>query len=136
MAFRKRLNFKDFFYNQYLIAFCGIIVIVLISYPLAKNLSKTHIIDQEINDLKKEIYDLNLTNSELKKAINFIESNDYLEKEARLNMGLRKPGEKVVVIKEKENEIVYDQVDGAKSFENSSNYKKWINYFFNIYQNG
>lgn len=128
---KKRSVIKIFFRNQYIVAFLGILVIILISYPLAKNLSKTHKINQEINDLKNEINELDNTNFDLKKVIDFLESDSYLEKEARLNLGLKMPGEEVVVIKEKDSELV-NEINGTngEGLKKLSNFSKWFNYFF------
>jgi len=56
MINRKRKNlFIKIFSSQKLLALLGLIIIILISLPLAKNVSRRYRINQEIKELEKEI---------------------------------------------------------------------------------
>jgi len=52
----------------------------------------------EIKSLKEEVQDLERKNKELKAEIFETQTEDYLEKKTRENLGLRKPQEGVVVV--------------------------------------
>ncbi len=52
----------------------------------------------QIEDLEKEIQGLEKRNQELKAGFSQLSDEDYLEKEAREKLGLKKPGEEVVVV--------------------------------------
>lgn len=53
----------------------------------------------KIESLKKEIQQREEKNSQLKLGTSQSQSQDYLEKVARENLDLKKPGEEVVVVK-------------------------------------
>lgn len=64
--------------------------------------------------------------------LNELESDSFAEREARLDFGLAKPGEKVVIIADETKKIEKD--DGAeknkKTSARPSNFILWWNYFF------
>lgn len=127
--------------NQKLLAALGLIVIILISIPLAKNLSRRHEINQEIRDLEAEINSIEKKNTDLKKLVKFLESDEFAEEQARLNLGLKKAGEEVAMVSDgsvKPADGV--QENAAKNIftplklapnpaEPESNPKKWWSYF-------
>ena len=67
-------------------------------------------------------------NEELKIITSYLSTNQAVEEKARLNLGLQKAGEKVVVIKKDENEDINTSTEEKIDLPN---YKKWLNYFFN-----
>jgi len=58
----------------------------------------------QIEMLEKEIQNFEKKNQELKAGISQSQTEDYLEKEAREKLGLKKPGEEVVAIKKIQSE--------------------------------
>jgi cell division protein FtsL len=134
MIKRENKNFiSKILYSQKFLALVGLALIVLISFPLAKSVSKRYQIDKEIKDLDKEIAEVETKNKDLKQLINYLESDQFVEEKARLNLGLKKAGENVVVIKETADVISdsssqENQVNFSGNFSNSA---KWWNYFFN-----
>jgi len=50
-----------------------------------------------VSELEKEIGELKAKNAELKRDLKLIKSEEYVERIAREQLGLVKPGEKVVV---------------------------------------
>ena len=87
-------------FNSKLLALIGVVIIILISIPLAKKISQRYKIDQEIKEMEREISELESRNSGLSDAISYLESNEFVEEQARLKLGLKKQGEEVAVIKE------------------------------------
>lgn len=123
---------NNFFYrlftSQRFLAIVGLSFLVLILFPLAKTYSQRKLVEQEINEVKKEISDFESKNQELKEMINYLQSDQSLEEQARLNLNLKKPGETVVVINEKKvNPSIAIASDKTKDY---SNLKKWWYYFF------
>jgi cell division protein FtsL len=120
-------------YSPKFFALVGLILIILISFPLARSVSKRYQIDKEISDLDKEIAEVETKNKDLKQLINYLESDQFVEEKARLNLGLKKEGENVVVIKG--DPLVASGSpsgdDKSRASENFSNFQKWWNYFFN-----
>lgn len=85
--------------SQKFLALLGLVVIILISFPLVKNVSRGYKVNQEIKELEKEITNLESKNSNFKDLISYLESDQFVEEQARLKLGLKKEGETVAVIK-------------------------------------
>lgn len=86
--------------------------------------------------IRQEIEKMEATKAELEqkriKTLDYLhelESGNFAEKEARLNFGLAKTGENVVIIT---NKIEKEPVAEEKKEENNnkSNFKLWWRYFF------
>jgi cell division protein FtsB len=121
----------------------GMLILIFLSYPLSKNLSQQYRISNEIKKLKDEISNVENNNSQLKKMIDYIGSDQFIDKEARLNLNYKKDGEQVVVIKGKEqdnniqrqdkNKIVYQTNSSVDKQSAPSVFfypYKWWKYFF------
>ncbi|PIR12715.1 hypothetical protein COV49_04510 [Candidatus Falkowbacteria bacterium CG11_big_fil_rev_8_21_14_0_20_39_10] len=124
--------FTRIIYNPKFLAFLGLLIIVLISIPLAKKVSKRYVIDEEIKGLETEIQELGEKNKDLKEFITYLESDQFLEEQARLNLNLKKPGEEVVVIQENLDQgAEAENLALSEGKKNRSNPEKWLAYFFN-----
>ena len=88
----KELIFSVFF----AILFIGLVA-VLIGANLKINTKRQEMVNR-IDELRKEIKDLESKNKELDKEVNASGSPEALEKIAREQLGMKKPGEEVVVI--------------------------------------
>ena len=100
---------------------------------MARNVSKKYDIDSEVRALEDEIAGLQTKNIELEKLINDYSSIDFVEEIARLNLGLKKEGEEVLVVKKDVNNINNDilannQIKFAGDKE-ENNPNKWFRYF-------
>ena len=138
---RKNNYFKKIFFNQKFLAWLGLSVIILISFPFAKSTLKQYRINKEISELKKEIGALQNKNIDLKNFVSYLASDQFAEEQARLNLGLKKPGEELTVIKMAASDTLAATSSGATIFNipgyeknrpvvKQSNPKKWLNYFF------
>jgi hypothetical protein len=96
--------------------------------PYLRNYKKNKIMDAEIAEANANISQYEKTNEELKIITSYLSTNQAVEEKARLNLGLQKAGEKVVVIKKDENEDINTSTEEKIDLPN---YKKWLNYFFN-----
>jgi len=137
---RKNNYFEKIFFNQKFLTLLGLVVIILISFPLAKNILKQYRINKEISELKKEIFELQNKNIDLKNFVSYLESDQFAEEQARLNLGLKKPGEELTVIKMADGDTLSGTSSGATIFNipgyektgpeiKASNPRKWLNYF-------
>lgn len=92
-------------------SFLAILSLAIVGYLTFLNLKmnkKRQLLLSQISALEKEIQILEQKNRKLKDDISKIESESFLEKEARERLGLKKPGEEVVVVlpsKENKKEI-------------------------------
>ncbi|MFA6306277.1 MAG: septum formation initiator family protein [Patescibacteria group bacterium] len=138
---RKNNYFKKIFLNQKFLTLLGLAAIILISFPFAKNTLKQYRINKEISELKQEISGLQNKNVDLKNFVSYLESDQFAEEQARLNLGLKKPGEELTVIKTDAGDTSAGTSSGVSIFNipgyektkpeaKKLNPEKWLNYFF------
>lgn len=116
--------------KQSLFLFLVLGLIALILLPYFKNKKEKMELVDEINKVQNEINQYEKTNAELKEFLSYLESDQAIEEKARLNLGLQKEGEKVVVIKKLIKENNSDKKDFSQDKKELSNLQKWIKYFF------
>ncbi|MGE5425720.1 MAG: FtsB family cell division protein [Bacillota bacterium] len=104
----------------------ALVFLLFILIPLAKNYSRKRLVEKEIQGIQAEIADFEAKNKDLREMIDYLQSDQSLEEQARLNMGLKRPGETVAVITESEPGIALPEKDQEPA---RSNYSKWIEYF-------
>jgi cell division protein FtsB len=138
--------FHNLIFNPKTIALIGLVVIVLICIPLVKSANQKKKIDKEIADMKKSAQEMEGQNSELKQMVDYFGSKQYLEEQARLNFGLKKPGEEAVVVNDNglsqastsststdDSLNKFFNIPGlsaGKSNQVNSNWQRWRDYFF------
>jgi cell division protein FtsB len=111
----------------------GILILIIITVGYLQNWRKNHQINQEINSLNQEITDLERNNLETKKLIEYFNSDAYIEEKARIDLGLKKEGEKVVVAHNQaltEKDTSTQKNDSEKQNEPPTIPQKWWFYFF------
>ncbi len=114
--------YKKFFDSNFFIIF--IIILFLFSFiKISKELFIRHDISSEINQLTEKKESLDGSVKEMNNLIAYLETDYYIEKEARLKLNLAKPGEKQINLLNSEDEEIIHQ-------DESSNISKWFNYFF------
>ena len=132
MIDRRRNFFTKIIYSQKFLALVGLGLVVFISFPLAKNVSKRYHLSKEIKELDEEIVEFESKNKDLKQLITYLESEQFVEEKARLNLGLKKEGEKVVEIKDDVSATTTASLPAGNqgSLGIFSNLRRWWNYFF------
>jgi len=96
--FKKGESHQSIFFSTFL----GILVLIVIGFLVASNWKisqKRTELTTGIETLEKEIQILEERKQELEAGISQAGTEDYLEKEFREKLGLKKPGEEVVVVK-------------------------------------
>ena len=122
--------------NQFILSIVGLIIIILISFPLAKNVSKQYKVNKEIESLKTEINGLQNKNSQLKNLISYIQSDQFIDESARKNLNYKKAGENVVIInnvetaEKKDDGLAVNNSQNETSAMIENNADKWVKYFF------
>ena len=116
------------FFKKFSLTFVLLVVLLLILIPYFEKLEKQRALEDEIRRAEEEISRHEIKSLELKNLVSYLESDQAIEERARINFGLQKEGEKVVVIK---REFSDEEVLAAnnESLE-TSHFKKWYNYFF------
>lgn len=120
------------FLTPYFFTLVCLVVLAVIIQPIYKNALERHEVDKEVLDLQKQIASLEAGNNDLKKLKVYLESDQFAEKEARLDLGLKKQGEQVAVIENIGEKAVSDDLGVVSDFDKNknSNPVKWWNFFF------
>ncbi|HYC80110.1 MAG TPA: septum formation initiator family protein [Candidatus Binatia bacterium] len=113
--------FKSKFATGILLAVFGVVAVVTFELYWQKRE-----VDSEIRRLQGQADSLEKDNQQLSDLIKYLGTQEYQEKEAREKLNLKREGEEVVVLPEDDD---LGQVAQA-NIDNTSNPKKWFNYFF------
>jgi cell division protein FtsB len=127
---------KNFWKSQLLLLIALLVILACLLWPLSANLQKRSQLDKEVAQLKAELTRNEAQNSDFKKMIAYLESDQFVEEQAKLNLNLKKDGEKVVSIKELP--LVESQQDLAETvmtepapvFSPRVRLNLWLDYFF------
>jgi cell division protein FtsL len=123
--------FTGLFLTPYFFTLVCLIVVAVIVLPVYQNARQRFAVNVEITDLQKQIASLESSNNDLSKLETYLQSNQFAEKEARLNMSLKKPGEHVAVIENSDANAAGPMADGSDGADKkNSNLMNWWNYFF------
>ncbi len=120
--------FASWLANKKVFAIIALVFLLLILVPLAKNYNRKRIVEKEIADIQQEIAEFEAKNRDLKEMVDYLQSDQSLEEQARLNMGMKKPGETVAVIQGDAFGTV--MVEAARP-ASLPNWQKWWQYFVN-----
>ena len=109
-------------------------ILIALSFALGKEVIRKYQVEAEIDDLQHEISSLEERNVELNQLITYLDSGDYKEEQARLQLGLQRPGESVVAVLgasvERDESAVSGSVLEYQQEQNtSSNPQRWWDYF-------
>ncbi|MEA2113078.1 MAG: septum formation initiator family protein [Patescibacteria group bacterium] len=124
--------------------FAIVFILIFFIIGLGRESYHKYQLTKEINSLRLEIERLDGRNRQLANLMDYFKEESFLEKEARLKLNLKKPGEKVVIISDyfdSKNglDAATDNGHNLKAGESASekstdkqtaNYWKWWEYFF------
>ncbi len=119
---------QRFLMSQRFLVIVFLLIIIAISFPLVKGASQRKMVEQEIADMKKDNEAYRNKSQELKDMIDYLQSDGSLEEQARLNLGLKKPNELVVVVNRSQSTEISSTTQSEES--RSSNWFRWLHYFF------
>lgn len=108
-----------------------LLVLILVGFITAvgKESYRKYQIDKEVGGLKQEIESLKEKNQALSNLLDYFNSEESLEKEARLKLNLLKEGEKLVIITPDKKADLENQSLEDTQREKVSNFEKWLKYF-------
>jgi len=114
----------------------SILVVLLIYsiYSIGSTFYSIHSnVIQKDNEYKEKILGLKTEKSNLEEKLQVINSDEFVEKEARTRLNMKKDGEEVYLISSKEapksEEVKYTETT-AKMNKNLSNFDKWMDILF------
>jgi len=131
MNFSKKQKGK-FSFNDFLIKILAILLVIIIIILLMANIKiykKRKGLESEVLKYERQIAQLKEKNTNLEKKIENSDNTDYIEKVAREEQNMQKPGEKVVsfimpVIKEQDQASVQE-------FWNAKSWLGWLSNSWN-----
>lgn len=104
----------------------GLCLYLIVS--LGKDLYGIHLRQKEAGATKQKLEKLQTAQEDLKKRLEYVQTPDFVEEEARNKLGMSKPGESIAILPEN-----IDKVMGIKEEEKSPeipNWKKWGQIFW------
>ena len=119
----------------------GLVIFLLLSLSLAREIVNRRQIDRQLSDYRGKIAKLSLENSALSGKVNSWNTSGELELNARVKLGLAKPGEKTIIINRpvseddpatiiKSNQEIINLNQEGSAGAYKSNPSKWWSYFF------
>ena len=103
--FQEKRKFKKIIYSGWILIFLGAVFLALI-FPTVKVYRKSEIGAVKSKEIKEEIIKLEKRNAELGAEVARLESESGKEGEIRKRFDVAKPGEKIIVIVDKNSEDV------------------------------
>jgi len=127
---------KKILYSRWFI-FLSLLAFIWLGLVLTRTIYKKYQLNQEIESLKIEIAKMDKKEQDLTKLIDYLGSQDSLEKEAREKLNLKKEGESVLMVPETELAKELSDSSNQKSTVSSeekltaeNNLIKWWKFFF------
>ena len=118
------------FFNSKVTLLINVALIFGVGWSLVREVSHGDSVDTQLANLEQEIASLEKQNTGYTDLIGKLGISNFVEQEARLKYGYKKPGEQTLVLRE----VVAS--DGfALSLQpdkNKTNPQKWWNYFFGV----
>lgn len=113
-----------------------LVLLVYISYSVGWSIYRNYTINQEINQLKNDIAKLHGDIGDLQNLIVYYQSDSFKEVEARRRLGLRAPGEQVVILpKIDQQKVVSDQSQTPDNSTDQADFTpnpvKWYKFVMN-----
>lgn len=111
----------------------------MIAVPLGRNINKQYRLNKEINEIEIELARLTQKNKSYSELIKFLQSDQFVEAEARQNLNFKKEGENVAIIKNDSEDRKNSETDHLISYDlrgqdyvtpEATNPIRWYNYFF------
>ncbi|MFA4873471.1 MAG: septum formation initiator family protein [Patescibacteria group bacterium] len=111
------------------------VVFLFISYGYVMTLKRGREISGRVSTLQSDIAELTMRKEELLEIKKLTESSEFVEREARSKLGLKKKGEHVIIVPSDSIEPVvrenaYSGGSQSPEYQNSSYPKRWFTYFF------
>jgi len=141
LLYKKNQNRKRSLLLKQLLIFALLVAVI---YPLSKsfyrNYQKNKEIEDDINDFRNQVTEIEEKKFELRKYLDYAKSDEFIDKQARLSLNFKKEGEEVFVVKREEGtgdrdqkkEILnrYGVINAKVEASTQSNFFRWKDYFF------
>lgn len=129
---KKHLSFKTWFtrfWKSKLFYVVGVMVLVLVSSSVVKEIVRRITIQRDIKQLETDISQLEDRNNDVLALLQSLNSSSTLEKEARTKLGLQKTGETVISLGQQQVTSAPTLEQVGSSLDTRTNIEKWLDAF-------
>ena len=118
------------FFSSRLFLVATTVVLLITSLSFARAYYRNYQVQQEIRELKQEVTALEGKTLESMDILEYVKSDSFVEETARIDQNMKRPGEKVIVIKEV-SDVQYGNAARPEVSKRGlfTNPVKWWNYF-------
>ncbi|KKW34611.1 hypothetical protein A3J43_02640 [Candidatus Uhrbacteria bacterium RIFCSPHIGHO2_12_FULL_54_23] len=111
-----------------------IAIFCAVSFAYVRTVQRGAVLDTRIQSLQGDIDELSRRREELLQLKDLTESSEFVEREARARLGLKRVGERVIIVPSKVIEpYVRDAGEGnelSEEYQGMSYPRRWFYYFF------
>ena len=127
---------KSFYYSKWFVLIV-FIIIVFFSISAIRDYYSQEDLRDDIEMLESQISELETDQYDLAATLIQVQSEDFVETEARTRLNLRKPGESVIIVSSNEDVRRFNEQAGDLGIrdllnEPESNVSQWWKYFFPV----
>ena len=109
----------------------GILVAIYIGFYLVTTVEHNYRLQQQISAEQQQITNLQTSNQTLKYQIEYYNTDDYKQEEARAKLGLQAPGEKVILLPQSSSSTTTTPTPTttqSKSTPKLSHWQQWVSF--------
>ena len=118
------------FFSSKLFTVLAIVIIFLVGLAFYRDYVKQQDLNQELSKLDIDIAELAGKKIDLARLVDILESSNYIEKEARLRLGLKKIGEKVISVPANARPAGKVLGEAVELKDKRLNTLQWFDFFF------
>lgn len=104
-------------------------VVLILAYNILGQITAALKAEERLQEAVEKLHSLEVKNKELKKKLEFVQTADFIEREARDKLGLVREGETLVVIPDEKIRLILNQ-DREKENIRLPNWLGWWRVFF------
>jgi len=121
----KKSDWRSKIWSSNIFSIILVVLLILSFVKVSKEVLLRYEINQEIRQLQERQAELADKTQDMDKLVAYLQTDEYIEKQARLQLNLSKPGEKQINLAGNS-----DNRDLELEIDNTRNIIKWFNYFF------
>lgn len=125
----RKSEWRSKIWQSNIITLILIVLLVFSFIKVSKEVLLRYEINKEISELDNKLQSLEEKTKKTNNLIAYLQTDEYIEEEARLKLNLSKPGEKQINLTAQPSSSME-----IEESDNRTNISKWFNYFFEKYE--
>jgi cell division protein FtsB len=106
----------------------GALVVLYLFVVLGQTIKHNYNLDQQVTQLQKQINQLQSQKTALSSTIQYEQTGSFDDREARSQLGLQAPGEKVIIIPETSPTPAPTAASTSQPTSPKSNFQQWLTF--------